>query len=854
ERAVRELARERDAPAYVALTEDLGVTAEGGQWARALVRWVEDDDPDDELREYLTGTPGQDVGLGFDDLAESVLPLLDAVAERPTLRLNFDGPAWIDADRDTGRTALDLVEDLGRVVDVRLGLSPRTRTHLVQTYPEFGDEHLTESGDATRHSRSAEERDGWDAWDVLGGWSPQGGRVRLLANIPAGEGRAVSALKDDLEVDLSAGSVDRYLREFEAEHEFVDVDRRRTSNRVSLNAYGQAAQALISPDYRAQHPAQMELSDDLTRPSHQHPQVQCNSQDGSRGGCPRAPTAEEWVAATGTPSGSAGYVRWLNGEAVDAYRLHRRYQAGKRVDGVTCVDAPIEEFDDGRVAYVSAFEDDLQVLAQWGGPAATLVRVAHALSSEPIWGKVLTREVVGDNLEEIHEAIAEPQLLATLQAGDQLGWLSRDEMEYYAFRDRLHGVAKSLLGDLGRLPDLDPEQRGAVFRRAHGLLATMTKLLDAVGLDVTIHVRTPDTTRLRSDEKRYAGFLEFFRRTVPKQTAYGVHSAYRQRIETREEKLKARLPIELDPEDHTADMTASWVVAGPNADTFVDDISASIGELEEREAVRTGAEEAPRIEIPVVAGGTYAAIKRIVDDVAREKGWIPDAEQLDRLTRILMGVTGTGKWRASPFDAADVMHALGRSNGSRLDASDLAYGISQLPHDRIFPDLAPTAQKMVKALLAAEEPLTPSELQAEAGVSEGSYKRHAPTLETVGVIERSEGQWQAFIEPWWAPDSPRSRPIGESIPEQGVWADEFLVELAFRIDGADDGHEVFWRGATLEEIGEAVPELRPWIELVRVAFRDPPDEVADGRYVRFGAEPDTAQTRLPGSNPGGTAT
>ena len=111
----------------------------------------------------------------------------------------------------------------------------------------------------------------------------------------------------------------------------------------------------------------------------------------------------------------------------------------------------------------------------------------------------------------------------------------------------------------------------------------MTKLRDAVGLDVTIHVRVPDVGQLCRDSTRLADFTQLFAKTAPKQATYGVHSAWRQVGETREEKRRFRLPMDVQ-EEATADLTASWVVAGHGADDLQDGLAGSL------ENVATGAQ------------------------------------------------------------------------------------------------------------------------------------------------------------------------------------------------------------------------------------------------------------------------
>jgi hypothetical protein len=56
------------------------------------------------------------------------------------------------------------------------------------------------------------------------------------------------------------------------------------------------------------------------------------------------PTPEEWLCATDPPDDEAcsGFVQWLNGgrdlPKLNAYALHKRLLAGRRTEGVTCVD------------------------------------------------------------------------------------------------------------------------------------------------------------------------------------------------------------------------------------------------------------------------------------------------------------------------------------------------------------------------------------------------------------------------------------------------------------------------------------------------------------------------------------
>jgi hypothetical protein len=462
---------------------------------------------------------------------------------------------------------------------------------------------------------------------------------------------------------------------------------------------------------------------------------------------------------------------------------------------------------------------------------------------------VLTREAVGDELEHLaSDILDETERLDHLQRGRQIGWCS-DDLEYRSLRDRLYDVGRRLLGQLPTAQDLDPQQRGELYRDAHGLLTTMTSLLEAIGVDVTIHLRVPDVENIRRDDPRRRDFMGFLSRTVPKQTQYGTHSGWRQVFERREEKLKARLPVNIDPDDPVANTTASWVVTGPGAEEFVNEAAATLNDLEEREAVQDGTEETIAMDIPVAGGTSFAANKRVVEDILRMKGFLLESDETRQITRLLMGVLGHDPWKASPYAIAQALLSLGKSNGTELGTYDVRYALSTLPADRLFPELAPSAQKMVKVLLEADQPLTPGEIRDHADISESSYDRYIDVLETVGVLCHTEGQWQAVIEPWWAPESSREQPDSDTTPESArPWADDMLFEMALALEGDQHLADVWTRSATYEEIADAVPALRPWIPWVVALIDDPlpTDSDEEIQRAKLGSPPtpENPQTSL----------
>jgi len=211
-------------------------------------------------------------------------------------------------------------------------------------------------------------------------------------------------------------------------------------------------------------------------------------------------------------------------------------------------------------------------------------------------------------------------------------------LDYLAIRDHLYQVGRSVLARLSNLDDMADGERREYFRDAHGLLASMTALLDRVGVDTTIQLRFPDGEAARTNENVRDDVVSFLANTAPKQSRYGAHSGWRQVVESRPDKLKYRLPMDIDPTARTADLTASWVVIGDGMDGLRDDVVAALDDVEPRDAIQDGDEEGIAIDVPVHVGGTYAHAKAVVEDLISKKGWNTIRQDTDRVTRALMGV------------------------------------------------------------------------------------------------------------------------------------------------------------------------------------------------------------------------
>ncbi|MEF8802528.1 MAG: hypothetical protein V5A56_16120, partial [Halolamina sp.] len=763
------------------------------------------------------GTPGGAYATGVDALREGPFAALTLTENEPTVVVRFDAPAWADADPRTAQRAIDVLRDLARAVDVHLVVSS---TGLARTLSEYDlpDVDFTQALDVARHASVQDEREPTlveRAWALLEEHYDNGhGDLRILATLPDDGPLYQSTFVDDPDVDLGKAAVSRALGRLEG-HGLIDRDRDGNRKTARLTPLGDAAGACIDPEsYVLISPDQGDLAVDFTGPPQRFAGAVYRAQQarrrGETGRGAHRPSPEQHLANSAVVEEPSDHVQWLSGPSarVDAYAMHRRYAAP--ADGtITCVDAPISDWANdhggGKVAFLSAFEDEALVLVQWGGPLATLARIVNALLSPKAFSKLVGPEATGWEFEDLRAGVDGPALEAfdsavatVLRDGMQLGWFSEDEHEWDGFRDRIGGVRALCLEKLGQLAGSeDWEARGELFRDLHGLLASATALYRAAGLDVIANVRAPDTTHILEDDLRRRDFLDFFRYAVPKQALYrsvtGLHSHYRQAHETRPEKREWRLDLGFDADLQDVDdelrslamdeqgnhwltpeseSTVKWIVTGRTATDLRPAIERSIDE-EVAERVADGDERAPYLDIEVVNGNAYASIKRIVRETASTKGkqvaetsaaqQAAHAESLDRLVRLSIAATSRGDrpHEGNPYAVAEALLTLARSTrgGDFLSVGDLEHAFSQVHPDEFLPGIAPTAAAFVQVMLASDEPVTRSEALEATGHSESSWERAlsgtetSSALRTLGLVEETSKNgrtaYTATLAPWW---------------------------------------------------------------------------------------------------------
>ncbi|MDB2239105.1 helix-turn-helix transcriptional regulator [Halorubrum ezzemoulense] len=678
------------------------------------------------------GTGRGPVNADLGALAKGPVALHRELDTQPTvLTLLLDGDAWTSlTDRRTGVRALAAIAVLADGFDVRLVASPRVQRHLSKRYPDWTECQidLTASRDRSPHTDHTQTTEA--AWEAIHDLDTEPGKRRLLGNLNHEHARSYRDLVTDHAVDVADGTISRYVLDLE-DRELVTIDRRGQHNTVQLTELGErAVQQCLDHTDDLVHPDQRRLDECLTGT----PQQSTSTVSPRRAGG-ETPTPDEWVAATGDPDADADYVQWLTGPVNAPTDLHERFSTVAHDDAITLVDDHLHSFDDGRVAYLSHTNDDTHVVLQWGGPLATLGRLAGALLSEKALSKVLTPSRLGQEFEAIDDDTQAYPVDRILRRGRQVGWYSDTETTYGAWRERITTVRDRLLAKVAELTDSDDTAaRTNLFKDLHGLIASATQLYHAAGIDLTTTIRLPDTNALARNPTQLQKLCTFLAKTVPKQSVYGIHAGYRMLFEDRAAKLRRRLPYEVAP-DTQLDLTMSWVLAGPTVTDLGEQITTALTrELSDvREAIADGTEHAPPLKIPVVDGTTYPAIRRVIENIAmtHDVQWTPRERQ--RLVRLCLRSFGPADThRACPYDVVESL--LGALNESPTPTpADVERAAATLSPTRFRPDLTPTATKLYATLLRATQPCGRAELINQSGISASSYDRR---ISAVSELER----------------------------------------------------------------------------------------------------------------------
>ncbi len=682
------------------------------------------------------------------------MQLIAIAPTTPLVSLILEESAWRDRRRAQRKRGLETIAIISKTCAVDLVASPPLEKFLKDRHPEWADIYLTEStntspSDNTQSISVDSEVDPQSVFASLQDLTPGGGKLRLLAAIPSGEDecREVRDLKADSSLDLSSGTITPYCQSLE-EHGFLTIDDRGRYNSVTLSPDGRYAQSLLTEDNRIRHPQQSRLTDDLTPPPQQH----TRKVSGAIATHP-IEMGQPLEACLGASAGGFGQpsIRKLSLDScwLSEQELVDRLAAGRCARGVTLINDRISEFDDGRATYLGHSDGEVHVAVQWGDPIPTLVRLGTALLSERAFNQILTPS-------RVNPLLSGTTTIDTLRLGRQLGWLSDNERNYGDLRARYEYVGSSLLHRLGSR-NQSTEIWSRLCSDAHGFLATATNLYHAVGLDLTIHVRLPDTDQLTRDNARYNRFISFLENTVPKNAAYRGNSAPRMLLEEDGDKLGYRLPVDIDDHERDADLTANWVVIGPDVTSFRDDIVEAFDSVSIREQVADGTETGIRIPIEIATANTYSnlqnTVETLLDRLGRRTDDSLDVQTITQFYLYSFGNITHESLTCSPFDVAEALIAADRlaSSDAPLTIPILARGLGAASTKKLYPWLPPTAREFVRVLFEADTPMKRSEILDAADISQTSYERHRGNLDDSGLlVERETYHYEASIPGQWS--------------------------------------------------------------------------------------------------------
>ncbi|MCG1001904.1 MULTISPECIES: hypothetical protein [Halobacterium] len=531
-------------------------------------------------------------------------------------------------------------------------------------------------------------------------------------------------------------------------------------------------------------------------------------------------TPEQLLAETGSAGETSKFVQWLPKYNGSSWPLHARVLAAAQNEGVSFVDYPVEEWNDPRVTYVSLLDDSLVVSVQYTGAFQTLLRLASAVFSDKLWRTGLA----ADNLWATCRGGLESEVTRELlRDARQVGYLQQDD-SYESFRERVKTARNGLRGSLGTVSRKGGAERAELLKEAHGLFASATALYDHLGIDVVVEIRVPEQNRTQDDE-----FLELLARTVPKHALYSGHSFYRNVYEPDSAKREQTEPL-AEERFRQATTTVSWVVAGNRVSGYVEPLQARLAAFDEEHRQDDRDDHVP-MRLPIMVADTWSedGIRKAIRVALTRKGLCPepDSMTMQNLVGFFGGLTG------SVYDVVDALLQLDGSLADEIGYRGIIAGLASLPANRLLPRHSPTVGVLLKTLLVADEPLSPTDVLNHDSFtkSQGSYYNNKDKLEAFGLAEETAQGWEIQLDEYW----------DESKDElQLRRASEVLWDAATELD-CDIDSSLFAFPPAFDKLANGDTELVPWVSTV-AALNWKPVGDHDSGVVVLGA--DYPQARL----------
>jgi hypothetical protein len=354
--------------------------------------------------------------------------------------------------------------------------------------------------------------------------------------------------------------------------------------------------------------------------------------------------------------------------------------------------------------------DRLVVSAEYDNPLQYWTCVALALADRRTWDEVLTEDrLTGIDLGGVLMRQARCIGGVSSEAEDDPSVLRENIADWAAdLRELTRQLANDEYEDRDRF-------RGEITRSAHGLAGSLVHLLDLAGVDIVREVRVPRYREFDAGDRRDLARTLAVGAAI--QSRHGHFAAYRQLFEGREEKRDQAITPTVDASDPVGELIGGFSVVGPGVSELASDLEDTLA------SPRDVAEDAPEFQVPVTVDADPS--RRQFAEASQHVLAAKDLSPTQDAVSVLAALT------ASAYDAARALHELApetKSQGRRVEASDLTYALGTLAAGRILPGAAPTVSKAVHALLVADGALSQSALAEAADVSSRSLRTHWETL------------------------------------------------------------------------------------------------------------------------------
>jgi len=732
---------------------------------------------------------------GSHDLEDALaVPRLLALGEHvdePTVAVRLTDGFLDDVRRSQRDPICRYLAELARGADVRVVASGRLQLKL---YHEHRADLPVSQSDITALTDTPGAGDIETAAVAL---DPDGRPVQILRQLTEDPTETLSYHELYAAADVSDGRVRQAILEL-VDHDLVATYPSSGGKRVDLLNAGSRVLEVLD----AEVGEQVELGDCVSDTRQSSPQAVYSR------------------AATRGPGDARGPYRT---EYLDAGR-HAATVAAAPDRGIAAVTHPVDG-EDSHLRGVSVDTDRREVVAEWTATSGLqyVVSGALALASPHVIHEVLSDGVL-DQLDDPAEI---------LRGARQIGALSDEALDdadalREAFLEWGEEVAEMTSRHHREEYEDRDQHRGQVMRAAHGLLGSLTHLLDALDYDLTRAVRVPRGL----DDDHVEEVADAVAHSALIASAYGVHAGYRHLYESRDDKRQSAWSVEVDAEDPYGRLLGSFVVVGQRSTRFLDVLEAC---LEGREVH----EDAPEfvVPFPVRRDPQVGALRRGLRRVLQAKG----LRVTDTAVRLLGVFTG------SLYDAIEAVHrglaVEAEYAGRDVRIDEVRTSLAVLPQGRLVPGEAPSVQAALSVLLATNQPLSKAEIADRAGVSTRSLGRHRNRLEALDVLDVTDKGWRLGIAfdkpsddqlPEWATGAVRLSAIGDAVALQAL-ADEAYVEASVAL-GAASGPPDY--GPLLDH----VPRLRPWLDALAVFASD---ETPGKHVVSVG--PELEQTALRGT-------